>query len=181
MTTNEFEELVAGLVLGGLSQDERRHAGAIEQREADLHHAVDAIAMRLSPLATLISPAEPPPDLFAGIETRIAEADAALTGTLTLRADAYDWRPLSDGVETALLWRNEKANRQSSLIRMKPGARYQSHDHDDDEECLVIQGDLKFGDLLLKAGDFHFAPKGRTHPSAFSPSGCLLYITAGIT
>lgn len=149
-----------------------------EQREPDLRQTVEAIATRLSPLSTLIPPTQPPPELFEGIEARITSPDAALPGTVTLRADAYDWRPLSDGVDTALLWRNENANRQSFLIRMQPGARYESHDHDDDEECLVIQGDLMFGDLMLKAGDFHFAPKGRTHPSAFSPSGCF---TAGIT
>jgi quercetin dioxygenase-like cupin family protein len=54
---------------------------------------------------------------------------------------------------------------------MQPGARYDSHSHEDDEECLVIEGDLVFGHLTVKAGDFHFALKGRTHPPAYGPSG----------
>ena len=111
------------------------------------------------------------------IAARIAEANASLPGTVTLRAGTYDWRPLSQGIDHAVLWVNEAANRKSLLIRMQPGARYESHEHDDDEECLVIEGDLVFGDLVLHAGDFHFAPKGRTHPPAYSPSGCLLYVT----
>jgi hypothetical protein len=49
-----------------------------------------------------------------------------------------------------------------------------------DEECLVIEGDLHFGDLELHAGDFHVALKGMIHPAARSVNGCLLYITAGL-
>jgi len=174
----DTQELATGLALGTLDADERLRALDLEQREPELRRAVENIERRLAPLVALLPEIAPPPDAFAGIEARIQSAQAALPGTITLRAGSYDWQPLAEGVDAAILWRNQQTKRQSMLIRMQPGANYESHEHDDDEECLVIEGDLVFGQLLLKAGDFHFAPKGRTHPPAFSPSGCLLFVTA---
>ncbi len=177
MTSDDIEELAVGVALGTLEPEERARALKAKAANPKLREAVERIERRLAPLAEVLPRETPPAGLFEAIEARIDEAKALLPGTVTLRAGSYDWRPLSKGVDCALLWKNEKANRQSVLIRMQPGARYESHGHDDDEECLVIEGDLVFGDLVLKAGDFHFAPKGRAHPPAFSPSGCLLYVT----
>jgi quercetin dioxygenase-like cupin family protein len=175
----EIDELAAGLALGTLDPGERAAARELEAHDPAFRRQVEAIERRLAPLAAGLPAEAPPAGLLAAIEARIDEAKAALPGTITLRAGEYDWQPLGEGIDAALLWRNEKASRQSLLIRMQPGARYESHAHEDDEECLVIEGDLVFGELTLKTGDFHFAPKGRTHPSAFSPSGCLLYVTSG--
>lgn len=171
-----IDETAAGLALGMLEADERAQAREREARDPAFKHEVETIERRLAPLAAVLPSEGPPPALFAAIEARIDEARAALPGTITLRAGEYDWQPLAEGIDTAILWRNDKVNRQSMLIRMQPGAHYESHSHEDDEECLVIEGDLVFGGLTLKAGDFHFAPKGRMHPPAYSPSGCLLYV-----
>jgi len=76
-----------------------------------------------------------------------------------------------------LLWENRVLRRQSLLVRVAPGAVYESHDHPDDEECYVVEGDLAFGDLQLTAGDYHLAHKGGRHPPARSRAGCLLFIT----
>ncbi len=177
MTSDDISELAAGLVLGTLEPEER--ARALKARAADprLKEAVERLERLLAPLAEVLPRETPPSGLFEAIEARIDQAKALLPGTVTVRAGSYDWQPLGKGVDCALLWKNEKSNRRSVLIRMQPGARYESHTHADDEECLVIEGDLVFGELTLKAGDFHFAPKGRVHPPAFSPSSCLLYVT----
>ena len=46
-----------------------------------------------------------------------------------------------------------------------------------EDVCLVLEGELRFGDLPLAAGDFPFARKGHRHPTAGQPdSACLLYI-----
>lgn len=177
MERDELEKLAAGLALGKLTGEERARALELMRRDPAFERAVEEIEQRLAPLATSLPPEAPPPGLFEAIEARIDAVAGALAGTTTLRAGDYVWQPLSAGVDFTVLWRNDKAKRQSLLIRMQPGAAYEAHDHADDEECLVVEGDLKFGELLLKAGDFHFAPRGCTHPAAYSPSGCLLFVT----
>jgi anti-sigma factor ChrR (cupin superfamily) len=62
-------------------------------------------------------------------------------------------------------------------MRVTPGAVYPAHAHDGDEECLVLEGEVSFGELTLRAGDFHLARKGHRHPQASSPQGCVLYIS----
>ncbi len=83
---------------------------------------------------------------------------------------------MAAGVETKVLWQNAALGRQSVLVRIAPGATYESHHHREDEECMVLAGDLSFGDHLLNAGDYHLARKGGTHPPASSKAGCLLFI-----
>lgn len=65
-------------------------------------------------------------------------------------------------------------------MRVAPGSTYPSHVHKIDEECLVLEGELRFGDLALQAGDFHLARAGHQHPPATSPKGCLLYISGAL-
>jgi quercetin dioxygenase-like cupin family protein len=119
-----------------------------------------------------------PPGLFQGVLARIDAEGSQLPGSITTRAAEAGWLPLSEGVTYRVLRDDEGAGRKSMLIRMQPGAIYQSHYHDSDEECLVIEGDLRFGDLELRTGDFHVALGGSVHPIARSVSGCLLHITA---
>ena len=59
---------------------------------------------------------------------------------------------------------------------MASGATYQPHAHDADEQTLVIEGDLSFGDLDLKAGDFHAATPSSSHPPGRTVSGCLVHV-----
>lgn len=174
----DLDQLAADIALGGADAEGRARALKDAERNPELRRKVEKLERRLAPLAELLPREAPPAGMFASIEARIAEAKAALPGTVTMRAATYDWQPVSEGIDQAILWVNEKAKRTSFLIRMQPGASYASHEHEDDEECLVIEGDLVFGDLVLEAGDFHFAPRGRTHPPAYSPSGCLLFVTA---
>ena len=58
------------------------------------------------------------------------------------------------------------------LIRMAPGASYRPHVHYSDEQTLVIEGDLSFGDLDLKPGDFHVAKPSSSHPPGRTVNGC---------
>ncbi|MEE3626372.1 cupin domain-containing protein [Nitrospirillum sp. BR 11752] len=128
--------------------------------------------------------AEPPPaGLLGPILARIdreAADQAAAPGTDTVRHQDGVWLPLSPGVRSKLLRVDGRTGRRTMLIRMEPGAPYQSHAHaGGDEECLVIEGDLRFGDLLLQAGDFHVARHTTWHATAVSQQGCLLLVSVG--
>jgi len=40
----------------------------------------------------------------------------------------------------------------------------------------VLEGDLSFGELHLKAGDFHVATPSSSHPSGRTVNGCLVHV-----
>jgi anti-sigma factor ChrR (cupin superfamily) len=184
-------------VLGVLGPEER----VALEREAAADPALANEIMfwneRFAPLTEGME-IEPPADLFARIKRAIlahdvraahdAAQDAPATapdmpgadevpGTLTVRADAGRWERLARGVERKIL-HTSPDGRVTYLIRGQPGARLPGHDHDDDEETFVIEGDLTIGSLTLRAGDYHLARRGFHHPAASSQNGCLLLVTA---
>jgi anti-sigma factor ChrR (cupin superfamily) len=132
-------------------------------------------------LAALDDEGEPvPPGSFEKILARIDEEGMSLPGTTTQRADTAEWQQHSEGIVFRVLKVDEARGRQTLLVKMQPGAIYQSHAHDIDEECLVIEGDLQFGDLVLRAGDFHLAASGTHHPAGTTAAGCLLHVVVGM-
>lgn len=55
-------------------------------------------------------------------------------------------------------------------------ARGQPHEHALDEESLVLEGDATINGVLCRAGDYHFAPRGKPHGWLTSEAGCLLFV-----
>jgi quercetin dioxygenase-like cupin family protein len=171
----------AEYVLGLLSPEDR---AAVEREAAADPALADEIAFwndRLSPLLDA-GEVRPPPDLFyrvqAAIDARAHEHGNALPGTLTIRTDEGQWEPLAPGFERKMLSTDGPNGRVTFLVRGEPGARFPAHEHPDDEECYVIEGDLTFDTLTLQAGDYHRAHRGQPHPGASTEAGCLLLITA---
>jgi anti-sigma factor ChrR (cupin superfamily) len=123
----------------------------------------------------------PPAGVFDDAMMQIDADGSELPGTITNRAARAGCQELSPGVTFRILHDDHDLKRRSMLIRMAPGAVYQAHPHDaGDEECLVIEGDLSFGDLTLTGGDFHLAKRGMVHPPSRSLTGCLLHVTTGL-
>jgi quercetin dioxygenase-like cupin family protein len=48
-------------------------------------------------------------------------------------------------------------NDQTVLIRMQPGLVVVGHRHTQEEECLVLEGEVFIGDYRLGQGDMHVA------------------------
>lgn len=179
MTMDEREELAAAFVLGTLSAGRRRTVEAALERDPRLADLVADWERRLAPLATGLPPEAPPDGLFGRIEAAIGEAGSRHREMITVRAGEGRWEEVASGVERKVLLDDPRTGRRSLLLRMQPGASYPSHDHPEDEECLVLEGDLRFGEVELGAGDFQLAPAGIPHPTAFSRGGCLLFVSIG--
>jgi anti-sigma factor ChrR (cupin superfamily) len=64
---------------------------------------------------------------------------------------------------------------------MSPGAIYQEHAHDIEEETFVVEGDLSFGDLRLGAGDYHIAAAETRHPPGRTVGGCVVLVTTSLS
>jgi anti-sigma factor ChrR (cupin superfamily) len=124
---------------------------------------------------------KPPAGTFDRVMARIEAAGVkevpALPGTVTLRAGEGAWEHVARGVEKRTLWDDPATGRHAFLVRVAPGGIVPVHAHDADEECLMIEGDLSFGPLTLKAGDFHLAKRGIMHPAATSAGGALFLIS----
>ena len=65
------------------------------------------------------------------------------------------------GIRSSLIW-NENGN-GSDVIEFKAGARFPRHDHEGPEEILMLSGRIRFGDLVLSAGDYLRIGPGEEH------------------
>ena len=99
-------------------------------------------------------------------------------GTSTIRYTAGTWFNVAPLIEKKILYFDESTRRETSLWRLQAGAEFSAHSHTGVEECTVLEGDVKFGDHLLRKGDFHIAGAGVEHQDAISLSGALLLISA---
>lgn len=172
---NEAAEYVLGLLA-----KEDRHAFA-ERLDSDpaLQAQVAYWEEKFSGLPD--AAAEPMPSgLFEKILDRIEGEGADLPGTLTKRGTTANWFEIGPGIQGRLLHTDRARNQQHLLIRMAPGATYQPHAHDSDEQTLVIEGDLSFGPLGMKAGDFHVATPSSSHPPGRTVNGCLVHVITSL-
>lgn len=147
--------------------------------DAGLRREAEGWQATLAPLDGAESEAVPPGS-FEKILARIDERGMFLPGTSTRRAADAEWHVYSEGIKFRVLKVDEVRRRQTLLVKMQPGALYKSHSHDIDEECLVIEGDLRYGDLVLGAGDYHLATPGTRHPTGTTTAGCLLHVVVGM-
>ncbi len=94
--------------------------------------------------------------------------------TRTVHAHALQWRSLAPGVMCAELWSDPKL--VCHMYRLEPGAEVPAHEHSEDEECLLVSGELMLGDTLLQAGDYQIAARGSRHGTASTDVGAVLFV-----
>lgn len=92
----------------------------------------------------------------------------------TVRAADAGWQEVAPGVARKMLWTAPGA--ESCLLRLAPGASVPAHAHPADEECVVLEGSLCIGELVLQAGDFHVAPGGSSHAATTTATGAVVYL-----
>lgn len=89
-------------------------------------------------------------------------------------AEQGEWRELSKGVEVKVL--NQAAQQRSMLLRMEAGSVIPPHEHAQDEEVIVLQGEVWLEGIHCKTGDYHYAHAGSKHEHIHSDVGCLLFL-----
>ncbi len=102
-------------------------------------------------------------------------AEASLHLHATVHAHENTWHAFVEKIEFKLL--NHTDGVASYLLRMQPGAVLPAHRHAIDEECVVLEGELRIGNqLLLKAGSFHLARKDVPHTDITTDTGALIFL-----
>jgi quercetin dioxygenase-like cupin family protein len=106
---------------------------------------------------------------------RIAQDSTTAQLTVPMAGPNSDWQRFLPGIERKVL--HEKNGVMSYLLRLAAGAVLPAHHHPIDEECVVLQGDLRVGQtLVLHAGDFHLAHEGLPHDSISTDTGALIFL-----
>lgn len=141
------------------------------------------MADRIPPLdddiAQALAAAHVPADDDAALErvrTRLMKRIAAdsVPHHLTLHADEGQWHGLLPGIERKILF--EQGGVMSYLLRFAPGAVLPAHRHPVDEECVVLQGTLRIGGLVLPAGSYHRVPKDVLDADSTSDEGAVVFL-----
>ncbi len=111
--------------------------------------------------------------ILDNLKSRIA-VDRSKDALTTVAAETGDWFEPVPGNAIKVLRQDDES--MSMLVRLEPGTVFPAHFHPADEETYVVEGETWFGDIHLKAGDYHLAPKGTTHGEVTTETGCLLLI-----
>ena len=69
---------------------------------------------------------------------------------------------------------------QSFLLRLEPGASLPAHHHHQDEDCVVLQGSVRLGDIEAGTGTFHLALDGSDHGVVSAATSCVLYLRTSL-
>jgi anti-sigma factor ChrR (cupin superfamily) len=146
----------------------------------------DAPVLDAQLLDSISDALEPSPEdrLDAGTQERIKRkllrriAAASTERHLTLADPAQGWSPFGPGVSVKVLHTAEGV--MSYLLRLAPGAHLPAHRHPVDEECVVLEGEVRIGELRLKAGAFHLGREGVLHDRLESPGGALIFLRGAV-
>ena len=95
--------------------------------------------------------------------------------SLTVFANENEkWVEIIDGVFKRELWSDSVW--VSRIYRLEPGALVPGHSHLLAEECMMLQGEVFLGDILLRAGEYQLAPAGSLHGEVYSDVGATLFV-----
>ncbi len=94
--------------------------------------------------------------------------------------DQGAWDEVHAGIWAKRLHVDTARDQVTMLIRMAPGVSYLPHRHAGPEQCYVLEGDLRDGDKVIRAGDYQCLPQGSVHGAQSTESGCLLLIVSSL-
>jgi anti-sigma factor ChrR (cupin superfamily) len=143
---------------------------------ADAVLAPDLVAL----LDAAIAPEPLEPASQARIKGRLLRRIAADSTErhLTVPAGEAGWQPFGDGLTIKVL--HESGGIMSYLLRLAPGAGLPAHRHPVDEECVVLEGEVRIGSLCLQAGGFHLGRHDVLHDALHSPAGALVFLRGAV-
>jgi quercetin dioxygenase-like cupin family protein len=96
----------------------------------------------------------------------------------SIRSGENDWVEVQPGVSRKVMW--DDGEFVSQFFRLEPDATIKAHGHPQDEECMMLSGELFLGDILLQAGDYQLASKGSQHLDIYTDVGALFYVRAAV-
>jgi quercetin dioxygenase-like cupin family protein len=160
------------LVVGGQLDSAE---GSLKRYDHLLHEAASRVALAAGPdgADVYVRQRLTPGPVLEAHWWALAEGRARRSAGLDRR-----WFRTAPGVEVLRLAGDARV--VSMLVRFDAGASVPDHGHDLDEDCLVLDGEMFLGDILLRAGDYQLAPAGGTHWGEMSDVGCVFFFHGAI-
>ncbi len=186
--------VIGALESGEALRFEEHLRGGCQACEGDLrsHQRV------IGELALLAPAIEPPLGLRSRIlEAAVMPAQDATSGSIQvwkrwaapaenpdwflLRGRDGDWEGIGiEGISVRRLFTDPVRDSVTMLIRMEAGTSYPSHRHGGPEECYVVEGDLRIGDVVMRKGDYQRVEGQSVHPVQSTKGGCLLLLVSSL-
>jgi anti-sigma factor ChrR (cupin superfamily) len=94
--------------------------------------------------------------------------------TVTIKKSDDGWEWFSPRVKIKVL-RSDPAS-TSYLLKLEAGAIVWPHRHRQDEECMVLEGEIVVGEDRVGAGAYHLAPAGMVHQPIRTDVGATLFL-----
>jgi len=115
------------------------------------------------------------PGMAAQIKRRLLGRIADIeSGHLTVRDETAAWKTFLPGVKIKVL--HEAHGVMSYVLQLAPGASVPAHHHPLDEECVVLEGVLHIGELVVAAGDYHLARRDALHATLRTETGSTIFL-----
>ncbi len=113
------------------------------------------------------------------VKQRVMHRVAALEDRhLTVQPGPAEWQAFGEGVQIKVL--HESGGTMSYLLKLAPGASLPAHRHPCDEECVVLEGTLRIGELEVAAGGFHLARAHSLHDRITTVDGATIYLRGAV-
>ncbi len=199
--TDESRAIAALHCLGALGPEEERAFEEHLARGCPVCEAeLEAFGATTGELGFLANPADPPADLRNRILERIGRGPSPTTPSSPIqvwrrwnpsdtpssdsylqRSDEGKWEETGmEGISVRKLFVDSERQQVTMLVRMAPGTSYPPHRHGAAEECYVLEGDLRVGDVVMEAGDYQRVEESSVHGVQSSKDGCLLFILSSL-
>lgn len=128
-----------------------------------------------------LAPRKPVPKAGTALKRRILaragapEATSPVPGIITVPASDEGWIEALPKIRIKRVYTDGTA--ESYLVRLEAGARAPAHDHPGDEECIVLEGSVRYaGGSTLNAGDYEAVLAGAHHTELISDTGALVFL-----
>lgn len=140
-----------------------------QQLNAILDHDINVA------IASSLLPTSPAPEVANRIKQKLMSSIQAGAGHHQfIFANQGEWKTIATGVEVKLLHKSETG--KSLLIKMAADSSLPHHEHEQDEESFVVEGQVWLDGILCYPGDYHHATAGGYHRDIHTKTGCILLV-----
>lgn len=177
--TDEIRAAAALYSLGAMAEDEARaFAEHLAEGCVVCQREVAAFEAAAAALPMAVEEARPPAGLRARVLEKIAGPEP---GMHVIREGEGRFRPTPfPGVTAKTLYFDRETSMATNLLRLEPGASYPAHHHTAVEQCLVLEGEVRQGGVVMRAGDYSRNEAGSDHGRIYTETGCLLLLVSSM-
>ena len=161
-----------------MSQDLHDTPGNTTSTDTTAEDDTAAEARLFEQFALALQPAELSEQRRSGLRQKVLQQarEQAPAGTVTRRAAQGSWFALDAKVQIKVLRCDQQAGNQTILMRVAPGGMIPRHQHTQEEEFCILEGECHIGSHRLSAGDVHIAAAGSWHDDITTESGVLVLV-----